>query len=796
MASQTPPSENGLREFAMRFTSTSRGANLARRVAARHLDAWGHAYATEPNDTATLIVAELAANAVRHGYVPGRDFHLSLSATRTTIRIEVTDTRTERRPPVGDPQPPPPQAESGRGRRAGQDDLGGGRHRGRRSVLTWRQNGGDAMTNEGDHTELGTGATFNGQVIGKIEHHHGPVPIATASLPPAPTGFTGRDADLDRLLPVLAPEAPDTEMAVVICAVSGLGGIGKTALALYAAHQADADGWFPGGMVFVDLRGYDPDPVTADQAVLALLDAFGVRGTDLPQTAAAQYALYRTRLAQQPERMLLVLDNVSDPAQVAPLLPGTHRHRVLVTSRVQLIDLDARLVDLDPLTPDAAVGLITRALHISDDRDDRPARQPDALRELAALCGHIPLALQMAAAMLRRRRYRSIASLADEIRAAADPADSLRIRPVLDVTYARLPEDQARVFRFLAMAPTAEADTDAIAAMAELPANQTLTLLESLTTARVVTPVPTSDAGSMRWRLHDVVRAYAAGLAEASGEAEAARERVLGFYYRLADAADDHLRWLPGLPVPPLFAGRVEALEWLDVERANLVAAAQWADDDHHAPTAIDLALCVSREYLHWRRYFDDQITLCRCAQRAAARTGDQPGEAMAWNNLGIAMWQAGRVAEAIDAHTRARDLHQAIGDRNKEAMVWNNLGIALRDAGQVAEAIDAHTRARDLHQAIGDRNNEAKAWNGLGVALHEVGRVAEAIDAYRTALELYAEFDNWYETGRTLHNLALAHRATGDPAAARAAWLKSAEAYTRAKAPTEAADARRSAQQ
>jgi len=110
MTFQTPPSENGLREFAMRFTSTPRGVNLA-----RHLHEWGHAYATEPHDTATLIVAELAANAVRHGNVPGRDFHLSVSATPTTIRIEVTDTRIGRRPPVGDHQPPPPQAESGRG---------------------------------------------------------------------------------------------------------------------------------------------------------------------------------------------------------------------------------------------------------------------------------------------------------------------------------------------------------------------------------------------------------------------------------------------------------------------------------------------------------------------------------------------------------------------------------------------------------------------------------------------------------------------------------------------------------
>ncbi|WP_329317729.1 tetratricopeptide repeat protein [Streptomyces sp. NBC_01262] len=691
------------------------------------------------------------------------------------------------------------------------------------------------MTNEGDHTEVGTRATFNGQVIGKVEHHHGPVPIATSSLPPAPTGFTGRDADLDRLLPVLAPEAPDTEMAVVICAVSGLGGIGKTALALYAAHRADADGWFPGGMVFVDLRGYDPDPVTADQAVLALLDAFGVRGTDLPQTATAQYALYRTRLAQQPERMLLVLDNVSDPAQVAPLLPGTHRHRVLVTSRARLVDLDARLVDLDPLTPDAAIGLITRALHISDDRDDRPAREPDALRELAVLCGHIPLALQMVGAMLRRRRYRSIASLADEIRAAADPDDALRIRAVLDVTYDRLPEDQARVFRLFALAPTAEADTDAIAAMAELPAHQTLTFLESLATARVVTPVPTNDAGSMRWRLHDVVRAYATGLAEASGEAEAARDRVLGFYYQQTKAADDHLRWLPGLPVPSLFAGRVEALGWLDAERANLVAAAQWADDDRRARTAIPLALCLGM-YLNWRRYSDDQITVCRCAQRAAARTGDQTHEAIAWTILGAALPEAGRAAEAIEAHARSRDLFQTTGDRNREAVAWDNLGSALREAGRAAEAIDAHIRSRDICQAIGDRNGEASAWNNLGSALREAGQVVEAIDAhirsrdlfqatgdrsreaqvwnnlgnslreasqveesidaYRAALELYAEFDNWYATGRTLRNLARAHQATGDPTSARTAWLQAADAYTRANAPTEADEARRSAQQ
>lgn len=187
---------------------------------------------------------------------------------------------------------------------------------------------------------------------------HGPVPVATAALPAVPAGFTGRDEDLARLFPVLNPAA-ESELPVVICAVSGLGGIGKTSLALCAAHRAVRDGWFPGGTLFVDFRGYDEDPVTADQAVVALLDGMGVRGSDLPQTVVGQYGLYRRLLAEERRSMLLVLDNASDAGQVMPLVPGTDHHRVLVTSRDRLTELDAQLIDLDVLKP-AAGG---RGLH-------------------------------------------------------------------------------------------------------------------------------------------------------------------------------------------------------------------------------------------------------------------------------------------------------------------------------------------------------------------------------------------------------------------------------------------------
>ncbi|MGI5194752.1 tetratricopeptide repeat protein [Streptomyces sp. CA-288835] len=656
---------------------------------------------------------------------------------------------------------------------------------------------------------------------------------------------------MDRLLPHLEP-APDGAAALplLIFAVTGMGGIGKTALAVEAAHQACAKGWFPGGTLFVDLRGYDDAPVTADQAVLALLDAVGVRGPDLPQTTARQYDTYRALLAERQDRTLLILDNTSDPSQFLPLLPGTDHHRVLITSRDRPDSLPVRLIDLETLAPDDSAALVTRALHDADERDDRPSREQDALHELASLCGHLPLALQIAAAMLRRRRHRDIASLVTEIKEAADPTAvldngsrgtdlygrSLVLRPVLETSYRRLPPDQARLLRLLALAPGTETGAEAVAALAGLDMGAALGLLEDLAATHLVTPVQGGEgsASGVRWRLHDLVRAFGVGVVAGDAgfreEGEAARGRVLEFYYRWADAADDRLRWLPGMPVPERFTDRAQALGWLDGERAGLVAAAQWAGEERHADAAVWLAECLAR-YLSWRRSFDDWITVGRAAREAAHRAGDRLGEGIAWTNLGIALRQTGRAEEALDAHTRARDLFRAVGDRHGEGSAWNNLGLALQEAGRAEEAVDAHTHARDLYQVAGDRHREADAWTNLGlalqkagraeeaidahthardlfqaagdrhgegaawtnlgIALREAGRVEEAVEAYDKALEIFREFEDWYGAGQTLHNLAFAHEVAHRPSDARACWLQAAEAFTRANAPTEATQAR-----
>jgi nucleoside phosphorylase/tetratricopeptide (TPR) repeat protein len=676
-------------------------------------------------------------------------------------------------------------------------------------------------------------------------HTHGPVPVV-AGLPSRPHGFMGRSDELGRLLPHLEPAPNGTDgLPVLIFAVTGMGGIGKTALAIEAAHQACSQGWFPGGALFVDLRGYDDNPVTADQAVLALLDALGVRGPDLPPSTARQYDTYRQLLAERQDRMLLILDNASDPAQYLPLLPGTDRHRVLITSRDRPDALPVRLIDLETLPPDDSAALITRALHDADERDDRPGLEPNALRELTSLCGQLPLALQIAAAMLRRRRHRPIASLVEEFRQAGDATASLldsgvrgvdqygrslSLRPVLETSYRRLPPDQARLLRLLSLAPGADTSTEAVTALADLDMDTALSLLEDLAGASLVTPVSPGATG-MRWRLHDLVRAFGVGVvagdAELVEEGEAARGRVLEFYCRWADAADDRLRWLPGMAEPERFADRGQALEWLDGERAGLVAAVQWAGEERYADAAVRLASCLA-VYLEWRRYFDDWIAVSLTARDAARLAGDHGAEARAWSDLGKALHEAGRVEEAVDALTRARELHQAVGDRHSEGVAWsylggalhelgrvteavdaltrarqlhqtvgdhhsegiawNNLGNALRTAGRVEEAVDALTRARELHQTVGDHHSEGIAWNNLGNALRTAGRAGEAIEAFGKSLEIMREFEDWYGAGQTLENLGIAHESVGNVAQARTSYRQAADAYSRADASTEAA--------
>ncbi|MFJ3797428.1 tetratricopeptide repeat protein [Streptomyces sp. NPDC090088] len=653
---------------------------------------------------------------------------------------------------------------------------------------------------------------------------------------------------MNHLLSRLAPTS-ENGLPLLISAVTGMGGIGKTALAAEAAHRARAEGWFPGGFLFVDLRGYDDNPVTADQGVLALLDAMGVQGANLPLTTARQYDVYRDLLDKRQERMLVILDNASAASQYLPLLPGTEHHRVLITSRDLPGGVPVHVVGLGTLDPEESVALITDALHSTDPADGRPAREPEALRELTALCGHLPLALQIAAAMLRRR-HRDIASLVAEIRSTGSTIGaldrpqlgpdwygrSLTLRPVLATSYARLSADQARLLRLLARGPGAETSTETAAVLAELASHHVLEVLEGLAAAHLVMPVrgagPTESG--MRWRLHDLVREFGLDVVREDvklfEEGSAARERVLAYYGKGARAADRWLRWLPGKQIPGLFRGQEAALAWLDQERVGLLAAVGWTREERFERKGADLALWLA-EYLDRRRAFDDKITAMSLALDAGRRVGDMDvqvaaltglgialrevdrgqeavevltracslcgkagdrrREGMVWGNLGSALLSTNQVQEAVEALTRSRTLFEEAGDVQGAGMAWNNIGAFFANADRVQEAIEAFTCARDLFREAGDRRQEGIAWGNLGVCLREAGLVQKAVEAYGEALAMCQESGDWYGAGQTLGNLGRAHTALQAEAAARSAFLQAAEAFTRAKAPAEAAQAR-----
>ncbi|MDT0574084.1 tetratricopeptide repeat protein [Streptomyces sp. DSM 3412] len=687
----------------------------------------------------------------------------------------------------------------------------------------------------GDHSDF-RGGVFLREAIGvQVVIHLGgaaAAPEALAALPPRPGGFTGRDGETAELLRAL-----DGSAAVLVSAVSGLGGIGKTALAVETAHLACGEGWFPGGVLFVDLHGYDEEPVTADQALQSLLRALGVPPERIPARADDRASLYRSVLAERGRErgaMLVLADNASSPDQVRPLLPGDGRHRVLVTSRDRLTQLGARLVPLDQLTPKDARGLLDLALRTAEPGDSRVTDDADAAGRLADLCGHLPLALQIAAALLVEDPGMPVAELVDELAASRDRLAQLddgarSVRAAFDLSYRRLPSGQARLLRLLALAPGPEVSDEVAAALVGAEAAP-LGELRALARAHLV------ERGSGRgwWRLHDLVRVFGAGAVAGdeglSEEGEEARERVLGLYHRRALEADMRLRWLPGMAEPELFADRGAALEWCDGERAGLVAAVSWGREVRFAELAVQLAEYLG-EYLAWRRYFDNWITVSRAACEAAQRVGDRVGEAgawtslglalqevdkteesigaharcrelfhaagyplgeaMAWNNLGLALGEVKRKKEAIDALAHARELYEAAGDRQREAVAWNNLGLAYWEESRLDESIEAHKCARDLCQGIGDSLGEARAWNNLGLAMEAAGQVGEAIEAYGTAVEIFGKFEDWYRAALALQNLAIVHKNARRLTDARIHWLQAADAFTRANASTEAAEVR-----
>lgn len=623
-----------------------------------------------------------------------------------------------------------------------------------------------------------------------------PLPTALQALPAAPAILSGREAEVSKVMAALRPHTsprqhPDLSQdrptasvssnvppPVLVASIAGLAGVGKTALALTAGHAAMRAGWFTGSL-FIDLHGYDESPVQPGQALEAFLRALGKRSDSIPVEVEQRAALYRSALAAlagQGHRLLIMADNASSADQARLLFPGRDEHRVLVTSRHTLPTLNARLIDLGVLAPPASATLVRHILQTADPTDPRLAETGPGIDGLASMCGHLPLALHISAALLILERHQTIAELTAELDAAQSRLSLLddgeyAVRASFDLSYRRLAPEHASLFSLMALNPGPDMGIGAVAAVAERSEAAVRIVLRGLVQAHLL------DCTNRRWSMHDLVREYAAeqaastpgraiGRAEGDGQEAAAeyvrrRRRLLEYYCATTSAASAHLTEQPSPSATGRFADQDSALAWLDEERANLTASVAAAAATQNHDIAIRFAR-VLYDYLVWRGLFDDLIAITTTAAGAAQQAGETAAEAGSWNNLGIALTEASRYDEAVRAYDRSIELFTSLGDRNEQGKALNGKGSALRDFGKSAEALPIHQDALTLQRAEGDLREQGAVLNSLALDHQELGNHAQALEAAEEAVHLFQTLGSTQEEASALCTMAFSLHALG----------------------------------
>ncbi|MFF4921361.1 NB-ARC domain-containing protein [Kitasatospora sp. NPDC001261] len=568
------------------------------------------------------------------------------------------------------------------------------------------------------------GGTFHAPVV-QADTAHVTVtarPPTIAGLPPVTSALTGRDQDLAELRALLAPDGPST------VTVTGLGGIGKTTLALAAGHALLGEGHYSAAL-FVDLRGYDETPVEAGQALDTLLRALGVPAEHIPPDRESRATLYRARLEQHGGGVLVIADNASAADQVRPLQPPpATRHRLLVTSRETLPGLGARLHRLGVLDAEAAVTLLDTAVRAAHPDDERITADPAAAGRIAKLCSHLPLALRLAAAHLVLDPHLCPDELAEDLADRAARLDLLDdgevgMRIVLDRSHRRLTEPQAELFRLLVLNPGPDISTEAVAALTGTKPREVRSRLARLAGSALIEQA----ACGGRWYLHDLVRDYALEQLGKDPELGARRlSRLVEYYVMTAHAANRRAASPPECSDAGLFPERAAALAWLDCERANMVVLTlSLAHVGIHRGVA-RLSPVVVPGLIYSGRA-DMAIAVTEAALRAADSMGTSDVEADVWNNYGISLSLASRSEEAVEAHRRALAIARSCHDRVGETIALLNLGERLRVMGCLDEALEFLERARVLCEECDDRLCPAVAWGSTGSALRVQDRNDEA---------------------------------------------------------------------
>jgi DNA-binding SARP family transcriptional activator len=604
--------------------------------------------------------------------------------------------------------------------------------------------------------------------------------VAPNNLPRDIPDFIGREEELNTLAEATGSEQARTSLTVV--AIDGMAGVGKSTLAIHAAHRSAAR--FPDGQILLRLYAHDPyeepvDPATALETLLRVTSAPGSESKILPPSVEERAALWREQVANR--RMLIVLDDAASRDQIQPLLPGAPGCLVLITSRRRLAGLPgARSLSLDVLRPPDAADLFTRIVG--------PQRcvDTDAVAEIVRLCGYMPLAIQVVASRLRHRPAWTVADLAQRLtttqhRLGEIRGEELEVASSFELSCRYLTREQQRAFRGLGCYPGPDFSLYAAAAASGASLSDTERVLESLVDYHLL-----EESGHGRFRCHDLVREYSVELADRE-DTEATRHavtrRLLDFYLYQADRADrilyPHRRRIAvevsNVPAATLFlTTQSQALDWMEAERLNLLSAVQYAAA-HDLPVHARLLPHAMARFLEDGGYWQDaaqahgvaldmwraaadvggeaqaHVDLCLSRVRAGSvedalmhgqagldafrALGDERGQAEALDRLGVAFWLVAQYPDALLRFEESLDLHRATGDTYGEAEVLGHMGIQNWHLGHYRESLEAFERALLLFRGIGDPRGEAKMLNNIGDVEQSLGAYDEALAHYRQAL-------------------------------------------------------------
>lgn len=607
---------------------------------------------------------------------------------------------------------------------------------------------------------------INGSVIGNVVQAatvtmslSSPRPTAVMGLPPAVPVLLGREHELVRLLRMVEPGGRAVGSGCTVV-VSGLAGVGKTALAVTVAHQAWLRGWFPGGVLMIDMFGYGTGEhrVRPEVALASVLENVGVSGDHVPVDGPGRSRLWRTVLAQRAEagdRMLIVVDNASSADQVRDLLPGVPAHCVVVTSRHTLADVEAAtLLRLDVLGSGAAAELLRHQLLAADAGDERVVAHHAEAERIARMCGGLPLAIRIAGALLAADRGQPLGDMADtladeRVRLEELSYDgSFAVRSAFDLSYRQLDEETARFFRLLAVHPGRDFST-ALADAVLGGTRQSLAGLRRLQRANLI------ETGAVRgrWRMHDLVLLYARQRAADDPGRDDVISKITEYYLGLCRGAERRLG--------PARDSADEVLREIDLELPNVVAVVTLAYETGLDSAVIGLAESMFT-YFDLRKPWDFWVQVDQLALSAASRANDPHASARISLHLSTALRDLGRFEDAARCCEQSLAFFEGTRDGRRQAEALNNLAVVQRKSGEVDDALAGLRKAYELWEGFGDALGQTRALNNMGLVHLHTGDHAAALDCFRQALRLVRTTDDERRRAKILHNYGVACRRLG----------------------------------